>query len=136
MAPAPARQPHPARIGRHRRRDRRQLDNELDAWENRRPPIASALLERHAPQAHAFLICNLTQTEGAPPSSPSAPFERWESLGKSKEKGGPDAEGDEARKILAKRGPSARYQHDIDAAHVIRGSCSFAYLEALAVISI
>ncbi|XXT20441.1 hypothetical protein WME94_02575 [Sorangium sp. So ce429] len=46
-----------------------------------------------------------TQTEGAAVLVSVSTFvERWDSLGKSKEKGGPDAEGDEARKILAKRG--------------------------------
>ncbi|WP_434045172.1 MULTISPECIES: hypothetical protein [Sorangium] len=81
------------------------LINELDAWENKWFPIASATLKRHAPQAHAFVFRNLTQTEGAAVLVSVSTFvERWESLGKSKEKGGPDAEGDEARKILAKRG--------------------------------
>ncbi|WP_437307408.1 hypothetical protein [Sorangium sp. So ce388] len=81
------------------------LINEIDAWENKWFPIASATLKRHAPQAHAFLFRNLAQTEGAAVLVSVSTFvERWESLGKSKEKGGPDAEGDEARKILAKRG--------------------------------
>ncbi|WP_437508280.1 hypothetical protein [Sorangium sp. So ce1099] len=81
------------------------LINEIDAWENKWFPIASATLKRHTPQAHAFLFRNLTQTEGAAVLVSVSTFvERWESLGKSKEKGGPDAEGDEARKILAKRG--------------------------------
>ncbi|AUX19889.1 uncharacterized protein SOCEGT47_003420 [Sorangium cellulosum] len=48
---------------------------------------------------------NLGQTEGAAVLVSVSTFvERWEHLGKSKEKGGPDAEGDDARKILAKRG--------------------------------
>jgi hypothetical protein len=48
---------------------------------------------------------NLGQTEGAAVLVSVSTFvERWENLGKSKEKGGPDAEGDDARKILAKRG--------------------------------
>lgn len=81
------------------------LINELDAWENKWFPIASATLKRHAPLAHAFLFRNLAQTDGAAVLVSVSTFvERWESLGKSKEKGGPDAEGDEARKILAKRG--------------------------------
>ncbi|WP_437623239.1 hypothetical protein [Sorangium sp. So ce1151] len=81
------------------------LINEIDAWENKWFPIASATLKRHAPQAHAFLFRNLAQTEGAAVLVSVSTFvERWESLARSKEKGGPDAEGDEARKILAKRG--------------------------------
>ncbi|WP_437635852.1 hypothetical protein [Sorangium sp. So ce854] len=55
--------------------------------------------------ARAFLFRNLAQTEGAAVLVSVSTFvERWDSLGKSKEKGGPDAEGDDARKILAKRG--------------------------------
>ncbi|XXT20419.1 hypothetical protein WME94_02460 [Sorangium sp. So ce429] len=81
------------------------LINEIDAWENKWFPIASATLKRHAPEAHAFLFRNLAQTEGAAVLVSVSTFvERWESLGKSKEKGGPDAEGDEARKVLTKRG--------------------------------
>ncbi|WP_437938412.1 hypothetical protein [Sorangium sp. So ce341] len=81
------------------------LINALDAWENKWFPIASATLKRHAPKAHAFLFRNLTQTEGAAVLVSVSTFvERWENLAKSKEKGGPDAEGDEGRKILAKRG--------------------------------
>ncbi|WP_437774923.1 hypothetical protein [Sorangium sp. So ce1097] len=81
------------------------LINELDTWENKWFPIASATLKRHAPLAHAFLFRNLAQTEGAAVLVSVSTFvERWDNLGKSKDKGGPDAEGDEARKILAKRG--------------------------------
>ncbi|XXX77665.1 hypothetical protein WMF30_02655 [Sorangium sp. So ce134] len=81
------------------------LINEIDAWENKWFPIASATLKRHAPRAHAFVFRNLTQTEGAAVLVSVSTFvERWDNLAKSKEKGGPDAQGDEARKILAKRG--------------------------------
>ncbi|WP_437677264.1 hypothetical protein [Sorangium sp. So ce131] len=81
------------------------LVNEIDAWENKWFPIAAATLKRHAPAAHAWMFRNLSQTEGAAVLVSVSTFvERWESLAKSKEKGGPEAEGDEARKILAKRG--------------------------------
>ncbi|CAN90431.1 hypothetical protein predicted by Glimmer/Critica [Sorangium cellulosum So ce56] len=81
------------------------LINEIDAWENKWFPIASATLKRHTPQAYAFVFRNLAQTEGAAVLVSVGTFvERWEKLARSKEKGGPDAQGDEARKILTKRG--------------------------------
>jgi hypothetical protein len=43
--------------------DRAGLE-ELDAWENRWFPIASAALERRWPAIHAHLFANLAQTEG------------------------------------------------------------------------
>ncbi|AUX19872.1 hypothetical protein SOCEGT47_003250 [Sorangium cellulosum] len=81
------------------------LINELDAWENKWFPIASATLKRHAPEAHAFMFRNLGQTEGAAVLVSVSTFvERWENLARSKDKGGPDAGGEEGRKILARRG--------------------------------
>ncbi|WP_437743783.1 hypothetical protein WMF39_01530 [Sorangium sp. So ce1504] len=48
---------------------------------------------------------NLAQTEDAAVLVSVGTFvERWEKLARSKEKGGPDAQGDEARKMLTKRG--------------------------------
>jgi hypothetical protein len=81
------------------------LITQIDDWENKWFPIAAATLKRHSPDVHAWMFRNLSQTEGAAVIVSVSTFvERWESLTKSKDKGGPGAGGDGAKKILAKRG--------------------------------
>jgi hypothetical protein len=81
----------------------------LDEWENKWFPIAAATLQRRAPAAHAWLFRNLTQTEGAAVIVSVGTFvERFERLTKSKKDGGYGAGGGEAKKILEKRGLSAK----------------------------
>ena len=77
----------------------------IDEWENKWFPIAEAALKRHYPAAHAWLFRNLAQTQGPAVLVSVGTFvERWESLAKTKDKGGPDEGGDEAKKLLVKRG--------------------------------
>lgn len=77
----------------------------IDDWENKWFPIADATLKRHHPAAHAWLFRNLAQTQGPAVLVSVGTFvERWENLSKSKDKGGPDEGGDDAKKLLAKRG--------------------------------
>jgi hypothetical protein len=78
---------------------------QIDQWENKWFPIADATLKRRAPDVHAWMFRNLTQTEGpAVVVSVSTFVERWENLSKSKAKGGPEAGGEAAKKLLEKRG--------------------------------
>jgi hypothetical protein len=81
------------------------LITQLDEWENKWFPIADATLRRHAPGVHEWMFRNLSQTEGAAVIvSVGTLVERWESLSKSKDKGGPDEGGADAKKLLEKRG--------------------------------
>lgn len=81
------------------------LITKIDEWENQWFPIADATLKRRFPGVHAWMFRNLTQTEGPAVLVSVGTFvERWDSLSKSNDKGGPEADGDEAKKILIKRG--------------------------------
>jgi hypothetical protein len=76
---------------------------ELDEWENRWFPIASATLQRRFPAVHAKFFLNLSQTEG--PSvilSVTTFMERFAAL--TDPKAGYGAEGDQAKKLLETRG--------------------------------
>ena len=76
---------------------------QADDWENKWFVIADATLTRHAPDAHAWLFKNLSQTEGAAVVVSVGTFvERWENLDKA-ESGAPKS-GKAAKKKLAERG--------------------------------
>ncbi|XXX72980.1 hypothetical protein WMF30_35560 [Sorangium sp. So ce134] len=77
----------------------------LDDWENRWFPIAAATLKRRHPEVHAWMFRNLGQTKGAAVAVSVGTFvERWDQLARRKDKGGPEGDGREARKLLARRG--------------------------------
>ncbi|WP_437566911.1 hypothetical protein [Sorangium sp. So ce542] len=77
----------------------------LDGWENHWFPIAAATLKRRHPEVHAWMFRNLGQTEGAAVVVSVGTFvERWDQLARRKDKGGPEGDGREARKLLARRG--------------------------------
>lgn len=77
----------------------------IDEWENKWFPIADVTLKRHYPAVHAWMFRNLSQTEGPGVLVSVGTFvERWESLARSKDKGGPDEGGAEAKKLLDRRG--------------------------------
>jgi hypothetical protein len=81
----------------------------LDEWENKWFPIAAATLQRRAPEAHAWLFRNLVQTEGAAVIVSVGTFvERFALLSKAKKDGGYGPGGSDAKKILEKRGLSAK----------------------------
>jgi hypothetical protein len=82
-----------------------RLVMELDGWENRWFPIADVVLATNAPEAHAMVFKNLTQTEGLEVIVSVGTFlERLEALPKSREEGGLGATGRKARELLVKRG--------------------------------
>lgn len=82
-----------------------QMLIELDAWENRWFPIASASLASNYPEAHAFLFKNLSQTEGPEVIVSVGTFvERVSLLGNTKAEGGLGPTGKDARKRLEQRG--------------------------------
>ncbi|MBK8256480.1 MAG: hypothetical protein IPK82_27905 [Polyangiaceae bacterium] len=82
------------------------LVQQLDAWENKWFPIADATLRRHAPTVHASFFRNLSQTEGAAVIVGVGTFiERFHSLDKAEDKGGPKGGGGKAaKKKLQERG--------------------------------
>ncbi|MGK3992323.1 hypothetical protein [Sorangium sp. So ce1024] len=81
------------------------LITEIDEWENTWFPIAAATLKRRHPDVHAWMFRNLTQTDGpAVVVSVGTFVERWDQLAKPADKGGPEGNGGEAKKLLAKRG--------------------------------
>jgi hypothetical protein len=77
----------------------------LDDWENKWFPIASATLKRRLPQVHAWLFRNLSQTEGPAVMVSVGTFvDRWQKLDKPVKDGGLGADGKAATKILTRRG--------------------------------
>jgi hypothetical protein len=77
----------------------------LDEWENKWFPVASATLKRRAPEVHAWVFRNLSQTEGeAVVVSVGTFLERLEALTKKKSEGGYGPGGKEAKKLLETRG--------------------------------
>ncbi len=77
----------------------------LDAWENQWFVIADATLKRHAPEIHARVFRNLSQTEGmAVIVSVGTFLERFEPIDKTEAEGGFGQAGKEARKLLSQRG--------------------------------
>lgn len=77
----------------------------LDAWENKWFPIAAATLARRAPEVHAWLFRNLSQTQGlAVVVSVGTFVRRLELLGRPQVEGGLGEKGEAARKLLARRG--------------------------------
>ncbi|AKU95365.1 hypothetical protein AKJ09_02029 [Labilithrix luteola] len=76
---------------------------ELDAWENRWFPIASATLERRFPAVHAQIFKNLSQTEGPAVAVSVRTFlERFDQMAQGT--GSYGAEGKQARDLLVSRG--------------------------------
>lgn len=77
----------------------------LDAWENKWFPIASATLARHAPEVHAWLFRNLSQTQGLQVVVSVGTFvRRFALLARPESEGGMGEKGEAARKLLARRG--------------------------------
>ncbi|MBK8256228.1 MAG: hypothetical protein IPK82_26620 [Polyangiaceae bacterium] len=91
---------------------------QLDQWENKWFPIAKATLARHAPAVHAWFFRNLSQTEGpAVVLSVGTFLQRFDSLEKPEDKGGPKGGGGKAaKKKLQERGLSAEV---LDAARAL-----------------
>jgi hypothetical protein len=80
-----------------------QVIAQLDLWENKWFPIASASLLRHTPAAHSRLFNNLAQTEGPEVAvTVRTLIERYDAMRKGEEPFGP--EGPKAADILAQRG--------------------------------
>ncbi|WP_169927600.1 hypothetical protein [Labilithrix luteola] len=76
---------------------------ELDAWENRWFPIASATLERRFPAVHAQIFKNLSQTEGPAVAVSVRTFlERFDQMAQGI--GSYGAEGKQAKDVLVSRG--------------------------------
>ncbi|HEU4407996.1 MAG TPA: hypothetical protein VFS43_22230 [Polyangiaceae bacterium] len=77
----------------------------LDAWENKWFPIASATLARHAPEVHAWLFRNLSQTQGLQVVVSVGTFvRRFALLARPESEGGMGEKGEAARRLLARRG--------------------------------
>jgi hypothetical protein len=84
------------------------LLTQLDDWENRWFPIASATLQRRFPSVHERVFLNLSQAEGAAVIVSVGTFiERYDQIALAADKGGMGAEGKEAKKLLDKRGLTA-----------------------------
>lgn len=82
-----------------------QLVQDLDEWENRWFPVADVVLRANAPEVHAMVFQNLSQTEGPEVIvSVSTFIERVDQISKSKDEGGFGAAGKKARELLEKRG--------------------------------
>ena len=78
---------------------------QLDTWENRWFPVASATLRARFPTVHEWLFLNLTQTEGAAVIVSVGTFvERVNKLASEPSLG---AQGAEARELLSARGLNA-----------------------------
>ena len=87
--------------------DPRALE-QIDLFENKWFPIASASLKHRFASVHERLFRNLSQTEGPEVVISVGTFlDRLESLDKT-EDGRPDAEGEKARKLLVERGLQPR----------------------------
>jgi hypothetical protein len=82
-----------------------KLVDQIDAWENVWFPVADAALASKAPEAHAVLFANLTQTSGpAVVVSVGTFIERIEKLDSAVSDGGLGRVGRAARQLLEKRG--------------------------------
>ncbi len=81
------------------------LVDRIDAWENVWFPVADATLASNAPEAHAFVFHNLSQTSGpAVIVSVGTLVQRIEKLESAVSRGGLGGPGHAARQLLVKRG--------------------------------
>jgi hypothetical protein len=95
LAVLPANSPNPAII------------QQIDRWENEWFPVANATLLRHHPDIHARVFLNLSQTEGAAVViSVSTFLQRIGGL--TRAEGGYGQAGKDARKLLQRRGLTAK----------------------------